>query len=452
LSRTFSALRYRDFRLLWIGAFLSTTGTWMQTIAQGWLVLDMTGSAFLLGVDGFLATGPMIIFSLFGGVIADRVERRKIMLFSQYLQMTFALILAALIWGGTVKVWHIFLLSFLTGSAQSFSGPAYISLLPLLVKREDVPNAIAMNSMQFNLARVIGPIFAGAALVAWGPAICFTVNGLSFFAVIVALLLIRSPGPKATDESKGVFDDMKEGFRFVTSRPKLLTLTFLAFAGTFLGMPIITFLPVVAKSIFGLKANGYAWMMTTYGLGSVTGALFVAATVHAARKGTDGAHAAARVRVAADRLRVFTLAAALAGDRLLRRRVHRRRDRALQLARAAHGERRHARPRDVDLHARLPRRHAARQPARGIRRAALVDHRGAGNQRRRARVRRALLHRATNKARLDGAPEPALSEAEVSSPAGPAASRRRPGERAPGRRPASRRDAGAPCTRRCRPP
>jgi MFS family permease len=285
LSRTFSALRYRDFRLLWIGAFLSTTGTWMQTIAQGWLVLDMTGSPFLLGVDGFLATGPMIIFSLFGGVIADRLERRKIMLLSQYLQMSFALILATLIWAGNVKVWHIFLLSFLTGSAQSFSGPAYISLLPLLVKREDVPNAIAMNSMQFNLARVIGPIFAGAALVAWGPAICFTVNGFSFLAVIVALLMIRSPGPKSSEGSKGVVDDMKEGFRFVTSRPKLLTLTFLAFAGTFLGMPIITFLPVVAKSIFGLKANGYAWMMTTYGVGSVLGALFVAATVHAARKG-----------------------------------------------------------------------------------------------------------------------------------------------------------------------
>jgi predicted MFS family arabinose efflux permease len=199
--------------------------------------------------------------------------------------MTFALILATLIWAGNVKVWHIFLLSFLTGSAQSFSGPAYISLLPLLVKREDVPNAIAMNSMQFNLARVIGPIFAGIALVAWGPAICFTVNGFSFLAVIVALLMIRSPGPKASDANKGLFDDMKEGFRFVTSRPKLLTLTFLAFAGTFLGMPIITFLPVVAKSIFGLKANGYAWMMTTYGVGSVTGALLIAATAHAARKG-----------------------------------------------------------------------------------------------------------------------------------------------------------------------
>jgi MFS family permease len=285
LSRTFSALRYRDFRLLWIGAFLSTTGTWMQTIAQGWLVLEMTNSPFLLGVDGFLATGPMIVFSLFGGVIADRIERRKIMLYSQYLQMTFALILAALIWGGNVQVWHIFLLSFLTGSAQSFSGPAYISLLPLLVKREDVPNAIAMNSMQFNLARVIGPIFAGAALLAWGPAICFTVNGLSFFAVIVALLLIRSPAMKPSDGKAGWFEDMREGFRFVTSRPKLLKLTFLAFAGTFLGMPIITFLPVVAKSIFGLKANGYAWMMTTYGIGSVTGAVFIAATAHAAKKG-----------------------------------------------------------------------------------------------------------------------------------------------------------------------
>ncbi len=285
LSRTFSALRYRDFRLLWFGAMLSTTGTWMQTIAQGWLVLEMTNSPFLLGVDGFLATGPMIIFSLFGGVIADRVERRKIMLYSQYLQMCFALILATLIWAGNVQVWHIFVLSFLTGSAQSFSGPSYISLLPLLVRREDVPNAIAMNSMQFNLARVVGPIFAGAALIAWGPAICFLVNGLSFFAVIIALLMIRSPAPNQRDETRGVFEDMKEGFHFVATRPRLLTLTFLAFAGTFLGMPITTFLPVVAKSIFELKANGYAWMMTTYGLGSVTGALLIAATAHAARKG-----------------------------------------------------------------------------------------------------------------------------------------------------------------------
>ena len=285
LARTFSALRYRDFRLLWLGAFTSTTGTWMATVAQGWVVLTMTNSAFLLGVDGFLATGPMLIFSLFGGVIADRIERKKIMLFSQYLQMTFAFILAAVIFSGNVKVWHIFLLSFLTGSAQSFSGPAYISLLPLLVKREDLPNAVAMNSMQFNLARVIGPVLAGLALAAWGAAICFAVNGLSFLAVILALLLIKSPPVRPAAEQGGLLDEMREGFRFVAHRRKLMVLTFLAFAGTFLGMPIVTFLPVVAKSIFHLNAKGYAWMMTTYGLGSVTGALVVAATAHAARKG-----------------------------------------------------------------------------------------------------------------------------------------------------------------------
>jgi MFS family permease len=286
LARTFSALHYRDFRLLWIGAFTSTTGTWMQTVAQGWVVLDMTNSAFLLGVDGFLATGPMLIFSLFGGVVADRIDRRKIMIYSQYLQMTFAFILAAIIWSGNVRVEHIFLLSFLTGSAQSFSGPAYISLLPLLVKREDLPNAIAMNSMQFNLARVVGPLLAGIALSTLGAEACFAINGFSFLAVILSLLMIRSPQVlRPSGESSGMFDEMKAGFRFVARRPKLLLLTFLAFAGTFLGMPIVTFLPVVAKSIFGLGANGYAWMMTTYGLGSVSGALLIAATAHATRKG-----------------------------------------------------------------------------------------------------------------------------------------------------------------------
>jgi predicted MFS family arabinose efflux permease len=285
LRQTFSALHYRDFRLLWIGAFTSTIGTWMQTVAQGWLVLEMTDSALLLGVDGFLATGPMLIFSLFGGVFADRVERKKLMLWSQYLQMSFAFILALLIVTGQVQVWHIFILSFLTGSAQSFSGPAYISLLPLLVKREDVPNAIAMNSMQFNLARVVGPVLAGLAYVAWGPAMCFFVNGLSFVAVIIALMMMRHPQVVPKEEKTGVMEEMREGFRFVFHRPKLMTLTFLAFVGTFLGMPIVTFLPLVARSIFSLGPNGYASMVTVYGLGSVCGALFIAASAQTKRKG-----------------------------------------------------------------------------------------------------------------------------------------------------------------------
>ena len=285
VARTFSALRYRDYRLLWFGAFTSTTGTWMQTVAQGWVVLQMTDSAFLLGVDGFLATGPMLLFSLFGGVVADRLERRKIMLLSQYLQMGFAFILAALIYFEEVKVWHIFVLSFLTGSAQSFSGPAYISLLPLLVKRADVPNAVAMNSMQFNLARVIGPILAGIALATWGPVACFALNGLSFFAVIIALMMIRPPRAIPRDPPRGIVHEMKAGFEFVMTRRTLLLLTFLSFAGTFLGMPIVTFMPVVARSIFALGATGYATMLTVYGVGSVVGALVVAATAHKAQKG-----------------------------------------------------------------------------------------------------------------------------------------------------------------------
>jgi len=286
LSRTFSALRYRDFRLLWFGAITSTIGTFMQTLAQAWLVYTLTGSAFLLGVDGFLATGPMLIFSLFGGVIADRMARKKIMMGSQIAQGTFALILAALILTHRVQIWHVFLLSFLTGSAQSFSGPAYISLLPLLVKREDVPNAVAMNSMQFNLARVIGPAIGGAVFAAFGAAWCFLINGLSFGAVIVALMLIRMPPIQDQREGpRSVFGDMREGFVFVRQRRTLLLLTFLSFAGTFLGMPLFTMLPVVAKRIFDLGPRGLSLLQADYGVGSVVGALLVASSSYAAKKG-----------------------------------------------------------------------------------------------------------------------------------------------------------------------
>ena len=283
--RTFSALHYRDFRLLWFGAFTSTCGAFMQALAQGWLVYKMTGSALLLGVDGFLSTGPMLLFSLFGGVIADRIDRKKVMLASQYAQMTFAFVLAILIYTNKLQIWHILLMSFLTGSAQSFSGPAYASLLPLLVKRHDVPNAVAMNSMQFNLARVIGPALGGVVYGFWGAAACFAFNGVSFIAVIVAMSIMKMPQVQRTPDAKvGVFDDMKEGFAWVISRPTLQLLTFLAFAGTFFGMPLFTMLPVTAAS-FHLGPRGLSFLQADYGVGSVIGALFVAATGYAKRKG-----------------------------------------------------------------------------------------------------------------------------------------------------------------------
>src|SRR5580700_10233848 len=157
-SRTFRAFRYRDFRLMWLGACASTIGTFVQQFAQSWLVYDLTKDAFYLGLDLFLGQLPIMMFSLFGGVFADRMDRRKMLLASQYIQMFCAFLLALLFVLHVVKVWHILTLSFIVGVGQSFGGPAYSSLLPTLVEPEDLSNAVAMNSIQFNLARVLGPI------------------------------------------------------------------------------------------------------------------------------------------------------------------------------------------------------------------------------------------------------------------------------------------------------
>lgn len=265
---------------MWIGAVTSTTGTWMQTVAQSWVVLSLTGSALYLGADAFLATFPMIIFSLFGGVIADRVDRRRILLASQVLQMLFALVLAALIYTGRVEIWHIFVLSFLTGSVQSFGAPAYQALLPLLVKKEELTNAIALNSMQFNLARMIGPVLAGLALAAYGAAACFGLNALSFIPVIITLLMIRSSFVPEQRNEAGMMKQMREGLEFVRREHAIAELTFIAFISTFFGIPLVTLLPVVAKEVFGFGATGYSLLVTASGAGSVTGALLVASRGH----------------------------------------------------------------------------------------------------------------------------------------------------------------------------
>ncbi|MGH9457882.1 MAG: MFS transporter [Thermoanaerobaculia bacterium] len=281
--RTFRALRSRDFRLVWFSAFVSTTGTWMQALAQGWVVLEITDSAFWLGVDAFLATLPMILFSLVGGAVADRIERRRILVWSQIFQMTFAFVLAALLFFDVVRVWHIFVLSFLTGTTQAFGGPAYQAMLPLLVRREDVPNAVAMNSLQFNLARMLGPVLAGIALAKVGAAACFFLNGLSFFAVIAALVAIRPGAMPAGGPPKTMLEDIREGLRFLEGNRSIRQLTEIAFLSTFFGIPLVTLLPVVAKEIFGMGATAYSVLMTAQGAGAVAGAFVVAG--HSYRSG-----------------------------------------------------------------------------------------------------------------------------------------------------------------------
>src|SRR5262245_51411198 len=248
----------------------------MQKVAQNWLVLTITGSsAFFLGLDSFLGELPILLLTVVGGVFADRHDRRQLLLASQYIQMTAAFTLAALVYWNVVHIWHVLALSVITGLAQAFGGPAYQSLLPSLVSKDHVPNAIAFNSIQFNLARVIGPLFAGAALAAFGMVACFGLNGLSFLAVIAAILSlhVRHVPPAATRRMR---EEFHSGFRYVQEHPALLGLAVLGFAATFLGNPVLTFLPLFAQNVLHGGVTQYTHLMSSAGAGAVTGALVVA--------------------------------------------------------------------------------------------------------------------------------------------------------------------------------
>src|SRR4051812_22644141 len=243
LRKVFKAFQYRDFRLMWFGACVSSIGTWMQIVAQSWLIYRLSHSAFLLALDQFLGGIPIFLFSLIGGVVADRVERRRILLGSQYVQLASSALLAILVATGVVHIWHILCLSFVSGLAQAFGGPAYQALIPTLVKREDMPNAIALNSIQFNMAVTIGPALAGQALARIGEKWCFGLNALSFVAPIITLLMIHARfNPAATTES--MFTSLKEGIKFVRRQGSMEALIVLAFCMTALAMPMRTYIPV----------------------------------------------------------------------------------------------------------------------------------------------------------------------------------------------------------------
>jgi predicted MFS family arabinose efflux permease len=283
-NRVFKAFQYRDFRLLWFGACTSSVGTWMQEVAQAWLVLELTNSPFLLGLDAFLGDIPIFLFSLVGGVVADRIDRRKVLLGSQYVQMSCAILLSILIATHVVQIWHILCLSFIVGTAQAFGGPAYSALVPSLVEKEDLQNAIALNSIQFNLARVIGPVLGGLALKYLGSAWCFGLNGLSFVAVIISLMRLHiNFNPPRTGES--IMASMKQGFGFIRKQGAMETLIIIAFCMTALAIPMITFLPVFAKNVFHQSEMTYTLFLAASGLGSITGALTVAALGNVANKG-----------------------------------------------------------------------------------------------------------------------------------------------------------------------
>jgi MFS family permease len=284
LRRMLVAFTYRDFRVQWIGACTSSIGTWMQIVAQNWLIVSLTHSPFYLGLDAFLQQLPIILFSLIGGVFADRYDRRRTLLFSQCIQMGTSAVLALLMYLHSVEIWHILTLSFVTGIAQSFGGPAYQSLIPSLVDKKDLPNAVALNSIQFNVARVLGPLAFGVTLTVfrkWGYSepqamnACFLLNSLSFLVVITTLMMLRVKHiPPAKSGRMG--EELRIGISYVRHHDSLAALIVLAAATTFLGFAVLTFLPIFAEKVFHEGANTYSHLMAFSGAGSILGALIVA--------------------------------------------------------------------------------------------------------------------------------------------------------------------------------
>jgi MFS family permease len=284
MRRMLAAFTYRDFRVQWTGACTSSIGTWMQIVAQNWLVLSLTNSSFFLGLDAFLQQLPIILFTLVGGVFADRYDRRRTLIVSQIVQMSTSGVLAVLMYVHAVQIWHILVLSFITGCAQSFGGPAYQSLIPSLVDKKDLPNAVALNSIQFNVARVLGPLLFGVTLSAFrhygynepqAMNACFALNSLSFLVVINTLMMLRVKHipPAATSR---VRDELKSGISYVRGHDSLVALIVLAAATTFLGFALLTFLPIFAQRIFHEGADTYSHLMAFSGAGSIVGALIVA--------------------------------------------------------------------------------------------------------------------------------------------------------------------------------
>jgi predicted MFS family arabinose efflux permease len=282
--RVFKAFHYRDFRLMWIGSCTSSVGTWMQIVAQGWLIYRLSHSSRLLALDQVLGGLPIFLFSILGGVVADRTERRKILLASQYIQMASAATLTVLVTMGLTHVWPILCLSFVSGTAQAFGGPAYLSLIPTLVDRDDMPNAIALNSIQFNLAVTIGPALGGLMLASLGEKWCFGLNALSFLAPIISLSIITTRFiPEPAKDS--MYKSLMQGVRFVWHHGSMVALIVLAFAIAFLAMPMGTYIPVFVKDIFNRGPQTYGTLLSLVGVGSIVGSLGVAGLGNLSRKG-----------------------------------------------------------------------------------------------------------------------------------------------------------------------
>jgi MFS family permease len=279
-----AAFGYRAFRFLWAGAFLSSVGTWIQDVALSWLIHSRLGDPFYLGLRSFAQELPLIAFMLLGGAAADRIDRRLILLSSQSFQMAMAALLGVLYLSDRLGIVAIVGIAFATGLMQSQSAPTYQAVITSLVPRERIANAVALNSLQFNLSRAIGPVIAGLLLAHAGAGWCFAANALSFVAVILALRTIELP-PPAVRRSESLSESLRAGLRHVAGEPRLRGATLLGGAASFLAFPLITYLPVIAGDVLRTGASGYSLLLTSVGIGAIVGALATARRGHAPGRG-----------------------------------------------------------------------------------------------------------------------------------------------------------------------
>ncbi len=278
LRQTFSALKYPNYRLWFWGQMASLIGTWMQSTAQGFLIYELTKSPVMLGLVGFAGGIPFWFFNFISGVITDRIPRRKILLITQAVMMMLAFILALLVFTGSVQAWHVLLLALGTGIANAFEAPARLAFMPELVdEREDFANAIALNSTFVNLAMVIGPAVAGLVYAWKGPAWCFTINGISFLAVIIALLMMKLKPFKPQLSKEPILRQLKDGFSYVIHHPVIRILMLMVISTSFVGHAYITLLPAWAVNILGGDSAVNGLLQSARGLGAFLAALMIAA-------------------------------------------------------------------------------------------------------------------------------------------------------------------------------
>lgn len=284
-SSTFAAFRHRNYRLWFAGQLVSLIGTWMQNAAQGYLVYMLTDSPAYLGYVGFVSGVPSWLFMLYGGVIADRVPRRTLLIITESIMMILAFILAGLVFADAVQPWHILVLAFLLGTANAFDFPARQSLITELVDREDMTNAIALNGTMFNIGVIVGPSVAGIVYALTGPAWCFTINGISFIAVIIALAMMRVGPMPAVTQRPPALKAIKEGFQFVRNDSLVMTLIIAVFFINVFGFGLVTLIPAWAVNILKGDVTTNGLLISARGVGAVIGGLLIATLSRSAFRG-----------------------------------------------------------------------------------------------------------------------------------------------------------------------